>query len=273
MIKPSYHNPPVVETVLGVQFPEIAGFGSVHYGLFWQTVRDRYCRVEDRPRIPPAQELFPRRRVSSELEIQLGAAVSGRVWMFGPPNETELLQIQPDRFLFNWRRGSTGNKPYPRYLTNSRRFLDEFKRFAEWCSGPGVDLMTPRPSLCEVTYVNHLMPEPGESAVELLGKAFVGLRWPDGNGCRMAHPEAVVYNRVFVIPAQRGRLYAEAQIAAPAASTGGGEFVAFHLTARVRCEAAASLDESLQLAHDWVVHGFAALTDPEIQASRWGRIE
>lgn len=36
---PKYANPPVVETVLGVQFPELRGFKSVHFGLYWEADR------------------------------------------------------------------------------------------------------------------------------------------------------------------------------------------------------------------------------------------
>lgn len=43
---PEYRLPPVIEVVCGVQFAPIPGFLSVHFGEFWQRVKEAYPKAE-----------------------------------------------------------------------------------------------------------------------------------------------------------------------------------------------------------------------------------
>lgn len=62
---PDFDNPPVVETVLSVQFERLPAMRSVHFWLFWQRVRDQFPNTEERPTLasiveqatPPPVEL------------------------------------------------------------------------------------------------------------------------------------------------------------------------------------------------------------------------
>lgn len=129
---PKFSNPPVVETVLGVQFPEIEGFRAVHFGLYWETLRDRYPELSDQPRLEPVRERFPRAPMIPGPRFELLQRMPpGRVW-YTATSGSELIQLQPDRFLFNWRRRSP-DEPYPSYETNSKTFFDEFDRFRQFC--------------------------------------------------------------------------------------------------------------------------------------------
>lgn len=264
---PKYRKPPVVETVMGVQFPEIDGFRAVHFGLFWETLRDRYPKITDQPRLKPVREVFPRRPALPEFEFRATPKYPvDRVW-FEAASASELIQLQPDRFLFNWRQRK--DEPYPSYEQNSNTFFSDFAAFCTFCRNQ--KLPEPTPELCEVTYVNHVLPGEDESAVELAGKLFSGHHWETIEGF-LPTPEAFTYNRVFVIQRDgkaAGRLYAESCIATNRVESKWREFVLLNLTARVNHAAGDELKESLQLAHDWVVRGFADLTDPEIQKKRW----
>lgn len=268
---PKYGNPPVVETVIGVQFPRIDGFCAAHFGLYWETIRDRYPKVEDQPRLDPNSERFPRLPVPRVPRVQLvQTGGPDRVW-FTAETDSELIQLQSDRFLFNWReREKTG---YPSYKTNSKKFFNEFQDFQQFCEEH--KLLPPTPKLCEVTYVNHFMPEEGETAIELAGKVFNGLRWETADAF-LPTPEGVTFNRTFVIREQNkpvGRLYAETSIAARRDNGSFRDFVAFSLTGRVNHNSkdSGALAGSLELAHKWVVRGFAAMTDRQIQDERWRR--
>lgn len=265
---PKYNKPPVVETVIGVQFPELPRFHSAHFGLYWKDIQDRYPQCEEKNRLGPVAELFPRKIVSGPA-LQVGpGSVPNRVWYVGA-SEAELLQLQPDRFLFNWRERP--GEGYSSYERNSRRFLREFEGFRAFCEANNFD--PPIPNLCEVTYINHIVPEKGESAVDLFAKVFTGLEWRLSDDWLPA-PEVASFNRVYVIDEQAGRLYAEASIAYRPTDAGGlQEFVALRMTGRVlhRSQVPEDVADSLQLAHDWVVKGFASITDPEVQRERWER--
>jgi len=267
MKNPKYNKPPVVETVLGVQFPEIAAFGNVHFGLYWETIRQRYPKPpQDQPRIAWAVETFPHRLLPAGLNLRLSDQVPQRMW-FTAESGSELIQLQPDRFHFNWR-GEEG-KPYPSYRVNSRKFFDEFERFEAFCEKQGWE--RPKPSLAEVTYVNHLLPVEGETSIDLFQKAFLGIGFADVAEMPCL-PERAVFNRVYPIEGDKGRLYVEATLAQKRDRT---EFVLLKMTARVLLppSGAVSLADGLQKAHDWVVGGFAAVTRPEIQQQRWERNE
>lgn len=264
---PKYEHPPVVETVLGVQFPELSGFRCAHFGLYWQRIKDRFPVLEDKARLKPAVETFPRKLVLPEAPLQfLPGGVPERVWYVGKPPE-RLIQVQANRFLFNWR-GFDGGGPYPSYEKNRDVFLVEFAAFSEFCLEH--DLDKPSPELCEVTYINHIEPEDGETVMELFGKVFTGLRW-EFAGASLGAPENATLNRVFVIPGSAGRLYAQAGLAYHGRTR--RELIRFELTARVNhpSQKRQDLPSSMQLAHNAVVNGFASMTNPDIQSSRWRR--
>ena len=268
---PKYKNPPVVETVLGVQFPELEGFRATHFGLYWDSLRTRYPEVTDQSRLDPVQERFPRPLIPQPQLQVMRQMPLGRVWLTAK-SESELIQVQSDRFLFNWRRRDSEGE-YPSYENNSAKFFEEFDGFRQFCREK--QLPDPTPELCEVTYVNHIKPQEDETAIELCGKVFSGVRWGRTDGF-LPTPESFMFNRAFVIEntgKQVGRLYAEASMAVRPKETGASEFILFKVTARVNHKEGEGrgLTESIQLAHDWVVHGFADLTDRRIQDERWER--
>ncbi len=266
---PKYSKPPVLETVIGVQFPEIPGFQSVHFGLYWETIREGFASFQEQPRIPPAVEQFPRNPFGSPGLLLTSGHAANRMW-YTSAGKNRLLQVQPDRFLYNWRAQPTSQ--YTTYEENNGVFLKEFEGFCRFCLVQGLE--QPVPNLCEVTYVNHIDPEEGESASELFGRVFTGLRWELSEGL-LPTPEAASFNRVYVIGEQLGRLYAEASIAYPRTNNAGSqEFVVLRMTGRVNHpqRESTTVADSLHLAHDWVVNGFAAITDPQIQRDRWERI-
>ena len=263
----------MVETVLGVQFPEIKGFHAGHFGRYWNLLGDRYPDVADQARLDLAQERFPRPPLVQSRVQLLNQPPLGRVW-FTASSKSELIQLQPDRFHFNWRRKEL-NEPYPSYQTNSRIFFDAFDAFLLFCESH--KLPPPIPKLCEVTYVNHIDPGPDECAIDLAGKIFTGLCWQTSEGF-LPTPESATFNRAFVISdagKAMGRLYAAASIATRPPGSEPREFVLFNITARVNCDPNGGTDlrDSMQLAHDWVVRGFADLTDDQIQRGRWEREE
>ncbi len=267
---PKYDKPPVVETVLGVQFPELVGFKAAHFGLYWRQIsRESFPTVEDRPRLSKVVEFFPRPAIfpGAQLAFSPGGAPD-RTWYTGKSQE-ELIQVQPDRFLYNWRRRpQTGQ--YQFYDESSEKFLKRFEEFSTFCQAE--KLGPPAPNLCEVTYTNHIRPEKTETAIQLFGKVFSGLRWETtDNGLPV--PESAALNRTYVIAENRGRLYAEAAVAMDPSDPDRREFILLNMTARVNHSSMepGSLAESLRLAHDWVVNGFASLTDREIQKLRWRR--
>ena len=71
-------------------------------------------------------------------------------------SETELIQIQTDRFIHNWRKAGNVPAPYPRYEGVRAKFRDEVSRFQQFLSDEKLGQVVV--NQCEGTYVNHIEP-------------------------------------------------------------------------------------------------------------------
>ena len=261
-----------METVLGVQFPALAGFRMCHFGQYGETLDD-YKVGEDKARLAEIIERFPPLPTIARPQLMFASGPPPqRVW-YPSESGSELIQLQPDRFLFNWRRREA-NDSYQEYARSFPKFLEKFDGFQVFCKKYG--LGKPKPNLCEVTYVNHIEPKDGESAIELFGELFTGLSWESADG-QTRIPENATFNRVYVIKHDEkkvGRLYAEATIAFQQGDKEDRGFVLLKMTGRVipPSDDRDGLSQSLQIAHDQVVCGFANITNLQIQNDRWERI-
>lgn len=264
----SFLNPPLVETALSVQFDELADFRTSHFGLFQQYSEGRFAVGEDLPRLPPVFEVFPRSAGLGFPMVQVGpAAGPSRVMFRDASDESFLVQVQPDRFVLNWRR-SADAKPYGRFAAVRDRFLKELAHFGAFCDHEQLGSIAP--NLVEVVYVNHIETALGESAPALFSKVLgVTAAKTDAGESDF---EIAQLNRVYPIGLPSGRLYVEAGLAQRA---GQQTFVALSLAARLHTASrdASGINESLELAHQSVVHAFCSLTDHAVQVDRWGRKE
>jgi len=100
---PDFDNPPVVETVLSVQFERLPAMRSVHFGLFWQRVRDQFPNTEERPTLASIVEQATPLPVELRFEVQ-ETLLLPRLWLLNSAG-TEMIQIQNDRLSKNWREG------------------------------------------------------------------------------------------------------------------------------------------------------------------------
>lgn len=73
-----------------------------------------------------------------------------RYW-FEKSGTPDLLQVQQDRIIHNWRK-QEGELIYPRYETLRERFKTEVDQFAAFLDEENIGEL--RPNQCEVTYVN-----------------------------------------------------------------------------------------------------------------------
>ena len=115
MSSPDFERPPVNEVSLGVQVEPIDGLHAAHLGLFWGRVRRDFPALEEHPPLAPT----PIEDVSSgprllDLQVQMLTVPPVPRLLFIDGSGTELLQVQSDRFIANWRR-LAGADVYPRY--------------------------------------------------------------------------------------------------------------------------------------------------------------
>lgn len=198
-----FDHPPVVETVLGLHFQRLSKWEIPFFGLFWATIRDRYPKYTVVPYLGPSPEDFDqpaRKNVGISLNVLSGPPPS-RLWFYNEA-ETELVQVQPDRFIFNWKRGLVA-AAYPHYENIRPSFEAEWAHFQEFVTSNGLGNIEIRQ--CEITYINHI-----ESGVgwEGLGELDTVLTVWSGNrqSTLLPPPEVINLGIRYPLPGSRGRL-------------------------------------------------------------------
>lgn len=149
---PEFERPPLTEVALSVQFEKIDQLQVPQLGLLWASFRDRFPHTEQHPPLTPVFERFGIRPTADPTPNYdlLSILPNPRVW-FVNEAQTELVQIQSDRFIRNWRT-RTESDSYPRYAKLRERFADDYSAFE---SVINAELSTKvEPNQCEVTYVN-----------------------------------------------------------------------------------------------------------------------
>ncbi len=250
-----------MEVVCGVQFEDLDGWHTPHYGQFWSRIADEYSRFEDHPPLPRLR-LDP----TPPAQPQLSALPPLRRVFFVSPPGNFLIQVQHNRFLHNWRK-VTDEDGYPRYDAAYQRFVrcwQEFKRFLS-----DVQLREPKPEIFELTYINHIMAE---------GATFPRDVW-DFLGFYERSPEATTAMEAsgmmmqFTWPLPDGMGALSLDVKHGNRINDQKEVLLMELTARGKAtDGGAHMDEWFDVAHDAIVNTFEKLTT-EHAHQLWGKPE
>lgn len=261
---PRFRRPPVIETVLGVQFDQLPNMRVVHFGLFWELVKNEFPTVEERNSLEPELEQFEqinpaiaekkiRWRISDRPDLP-------RVWFLGDDSRSgkQLIQLQSDRFLQNWRRESPGAQSYPSYQRNREKFQASFQRFVSFAKA--ADLGEVKANQCEVTYVNQISIPPEQTIGEFIGECFPILSGSPSDAFLPSFPERAAFSYSYTIEDNRGRLHVQGR--PNVVKKTGEEFFDLRLTARGAPSGPdiESVMKWLDLGHAWVVNGFQSFT-------------
>ena len=264
---PDFRDPPLVETVLSLQFEPLQEFSLVHVGLLWHKFRHTFPLIEERTPLDAARETFevpsPRHE---EVPIE-GRPPLPRV-CFLNESKTELIQIQADRFIHSWRRAGKISTHYPRYeriRTNFRHEVWEFQELLtdEKLGKVGVEQ-------CEITYVNHIEPcEAWHSHGQIEG---VLRTWTAQPRSFLPETEDGSVQQRFVIRNDSNRPLGRLHVSlAPGWKEDESPIFVLTLTAR-----GSPLDKGINgafdffdLGREWIVKGFLDLTTTDMHRA-WG---
>lgn len=255
-----FDKPPVVEVACGVSFDLPKPLKSAHVGLYWSHVSTEFPRCDDAQPIAP---VFENLGASDPLEFgfQLESVALPplrRAWLINEPG-THLLQIQQDRFLFNWKRVDE-SPAYPSYAQVIADFRNQWRRFKDFLAEQ--ELGEPSVTQLEMTYFNFV---PGNDRAVLRDH----VRDP-APGRFLPAPEAVGVKHLYSLPGSNGRLHVSAASARQA--TTGVVGTRIEMTARglPRDTSYEGCDRWFDLAHQWITHGFADITTDSAHTT-WGR--
>lgn len=254
---PSFRQPPVAEVAIAVQFGEIRGLTGPRMGLLWQRYRESFPQLEVHPALDPRFERSgaPGARIALKLET----VPTPRVWFIGR-DKVHLIQVQQDRFVFNWRRQE--GLDYPRYEPVRASFEESFCVFRRFLADE--QLGEARLNQWEITYVNRITAGDGWHQHGELG-LVVPLLAGNPLGEFLPQPEDLALRVRYPIPDRDGsvsRLYVEAN---PGFDPSSGEAVlGLTLTARGGLDRDTEdlLLSRLDVGREWIVRGFAELTSP-----------
>ncbi len=268
---PDFERPPLTEVALGVQFSSI-NFQSVHAGLWWQTVRERFPKVEEQLPLQPTFETFglPQPQVAlPNLTELFGFIRLTRHW-FITGDDTQLIQVQRDRLLHNWRK-RRADQGYPRYEPLRAELEAELTDFARFATANKLGEV--KPNQCEVSYINHIVLDKDVDPNRHLDQIFTvwANKYSDDY---LKHVEGAQLQFRYVLEGEGeepiGRLHAAIQPSVDPVSSSPA--VQFALTARGK-----PAEETIAAAVEWlnegrkaVVRGFASMTT-EAMHQRWGR--
>lgn len=149
---------------MGVSFLPRADFLVPHFGSFWEKVRDQFPNASH---APPVIE-------QEEGQVEDGYFLP-RIWLASKDNAT-LLQLQQNRFHFNWREVEGQGNKYIRYTNIRDEFLRLWKLFSEFVvKETGLPL---QPTGFEITYVNFIEAGEQKDPLSFAKKIFRSISFP-----------------------------------------------------------------------------------------------
>lgn len=170
---PSFGSPPIDEVAIAVQFQGIDHF-SLAYGAFYERVRQHLPTYEEHEPIAVQFETFGRSQEAGP-EISLESISLRRGWYISADGH-ELVQLQPNRFVQNWRRLS-GVGCYPRFPAIFEQFCENLSILKEVLA----DLRLEKPLInqADVNYFNNIELLDGEDYPAAFQRVF---GWPEVRG-------------------------------------------------------------------------------------------
>jgi uncharacterized protein (TIGR04255 family) len=150
----TFSRSPLDEVVLGIQLQEELGDEAFALADFWPRIRKDFPKLDRQPPLPAVTESFEAPTEAQPTVEFVTAPIPARYW-FISQDEQQLLQLQPDRFLLNWRKRQPTDT-YPRYRVLRDQFRARIQELSEAAEGTAERVFAP--SWCEISYINHVGP-------------------------------------------------------------------------------------------------------------------
>lgn len=267
---PDFARPPVIEVALSLQFKALDKLSGPMIGLLWGKFKEKYPTLEQHPPLEPVIERFgadalPKIGVRFQF---LDSPPQSRVW-FVSEGGSELIQVQEDRFVHNWRKLSESDR-YPRYSTLRTKLVAELEVFRKFVEQEGVSEINFNQT--EVTYVNHIVAGEGWERHGQLSNILT-IHSSDYSDQFFTEPENIQTHLRYIIPNADGTARGRLHVSVVPMLTPKDKRPAINLTLTARCAPDGSGSDAitcLDLGHRWIVKGFASITTKEMHQI-WGR--
>jgi uncharacterized protein (TIGR04255 family) len=187
-----------------------------------------------------------------------------RCW-FLHESQTKLLQIQNDRFIYNWQRPAT-YEIYPHYESIRPEFEAEWVRFCNFLKIN--EIGTPEIKQCEITYVNHF--EKGREWATLSELPNVINCWTGIKSNFLEEPDLLTIQTSYSMLDGQGKLIIQLQPVV--SSEDSKEIIQVRITAQAKPESSdiENLLNCFDLLRHWTVLSFTELTSSKMH-DLWGK--
>ena len=201
--KLDFARPPVEEVVLSVLFNPLDRLLAPHLGEIWQEFKkDGFAHIVERPPLLHAVETFP--APGQEAQLRIGDVPPlARIW-FIHETETEIIQVQRDRFTFNWRK-TESDPVYPRFTAICEKFEGFYTRFTQTVNNMQIGEVTPLQY--ELTYIDQLRHGDGWDTLDDIGKIYNLFIHSPQTKSFWSGMEAVNFHASFPVADLPGRLH------------------------------------------------------------------
>jgi len=263
-VHPAFEKPPVIESAFAVEFAPLHGWKIPYYGLYWESIRSRYPKLDVHSAIPSQIEDLDEQMPSKSVSFGIVSSPPVRCWFYNEP-ETELIQVQNDRFIFNWKRGVSDER-YPHYKNIRPTIKEEWNGFVEFVKSNKLGHLNVMQ--CEVTYINHIEKGVGWRDYSEFGNVFP--QWAGRTvGRFLPVPEDAEFSIRYLMPERRGRLYVRAQPAIRNADLKEIIQLTFVARGRPRSSDSDSVFDWLDASQEYVARSFLDVTTEQMH-SLWG---
>ena len=256
---PKFDDPPVVETVTGVQFEILPKLKNAHLGVFWKHMGNEWSNINELPPLDFQYEKFEEKGAWHEEEFKLALVKEINVRMqIVNDLKNRMVQIQNGRLHYNWLGHEQGEYPeYENILPEYFKILDNFLSFLE-----EEQLGDFQSNQWEITYVNDIPKGTVWDKPEDWNDLFPKMVMLKARS-NLTEIESFVGEWNYEIKPKQGRLHVNLKHG----KREDKEIIVMTLTARGPIQHSEDregqkqrLDEGLKIGHDSIVFAFKELT-------------
>lgn len=269
MSKPRFDRPPIHEVAISAQFRSLPKLTTAHVGSIWaRAFRDRFPTVEERDPIAHVVERFgPEVARTPRIKLVTPIGTTLRTW-FVSESGRELVQVQADRFVRNWRR--TGDQgEYPRFEAVCAAFEGDLEVFEHMVEEEGVGPLVF--DQCELTYVDHAFSGDGFAGPQELQHVVRTWSWPPV--AAGVEPERATLRSSYILREDGGEPWGRVHVAATPRQRPEDQrtFIALEFTARgaPREDGREGVLSFVRRAHDVLFDLFISTTTERMHTT-WG---
>ena len=141
--KLEFAKPQINEIVFGVGL-QLKKFDATFFGRFYDRIKNEYVMVSQRPPII----LFDKSNINHDTFF------NPRI-LFETSDKLKLIQMQSDRFHYNWRKQEQEQNQYPGFEEVYKQFKTAWNSYNSWLKEENAydDSIVNR---LELTYINHI---------------------------------------------------------------------------------------------------------------------